>query len=207
MMTMTFRSSWRCSPAPMFAWHTLGRHVGQRAGPGSDLYLPELAHVQACPLRSDESPFGLPGLRASQAARVQAANKLYVITLVSLWILHVRGALVSCENPTASLFWRVADILAQDLPDPSAWHSLEDVSFHACMWGSGRNKRTTFRATLGLCSGLRRDCDGSHEHLSWTPNVTAAGTIFPTSGEAEYPKELAEAYASFSGARASSAWP
>ena len=39
MMTMTFRSSWRCSPAPMFAWHTLGRHVGQRAGPGSDLYL------------------------------------------------------------------------------------------------------------------------------------------------------------------------
>ena len=159
---------------------------------------PELAHVQACPLRSDESPFGLPGLRASQAARVQAANKLYVITLVSLWILHVRGALVSCENPTASLFWRVADILAQDLPDPSAWHSLEDVSFHACMWGSGRNKRTTFRATLGLCSGLRRDCDGSHEHLSWTPSVTAAGTIFPTSGEAEYPKELAEAYASFS---------
>ena len=36
---------------------------------------PQLAHVQACPLRSDESPFGLPGLRASQAARVQAAKQ------------------------------------------------------------------------------------------------------------------------------------
>ncbi|CAE7227242.1 unnamed protein product [Symbiodinium sp. CCMP2592] len=66
------------------------------------------------------------------------------------------------------------------------------------MWGSTRNKRTTFRATPGLCSGLRRDCDGSHEHLSWTPTATPSGVVFPTSGEAEYTKELAAAYAAFS---------
>ncbi|CAE7488572.1 unnamed protein product [Symbiodinium sp. CCMP2592] len=177
-------------------------HFGPPCGTSSkarELPLPpELSHLQSSPLRSLASPFGLDGLRPSQAARVHSANKLYVLTLVSIWILHVRGALVSCENPSSSLFWRVADLLAQDLPDPAAWQVLEDVAFHACMWGSTRNKRTTFRATPGLCSGLRRDCDGSHEHLSWTPTATPSGVVFPTSGEAEYTKELAAAYAAFS---------
>ena len=158
---------------------------------------PELAHIASPPLRSDSSPFGLDGLTASQAARVRSANLLYVVTLVSIWILSMRGSFLSCENPSSSLFWRVADLLAQDLPDPSAWSTLEDVHFHSCMWGSSRNKRTTFRATPGLCIGLAADCDGSHEHSSWTPSVTAQGVVFPTSGEAEYPRELASAYASF----------
>ncbi|CAE7379544.1 unnamed protein product [Symbiodinium microadriaticum] len=158
---------------------------------------PELAHITSPPLRSESSPFGLNGLTASQAARVRSANLLYVVTLVSIWILSVRGSLLSCENPSSSLFWRVADLLAQDLPDPSAWSTLEDVHFHSCMWGSSRNKRTTFRATPGLWNGLAADCDGSHEHSSWTPSVTAQGVVFPTSGEAEYPRELASAYASF----------
>ncbi|CAE7926611.1 unnamed protein product, partial [Symbiodinium necroappetens] len=158
---------------------------------------PELAHVASPPLRSDEEPFGLQGLTASQAARVRSANQLYVLTLLSIWILSLRGSFVSCENPSSSLFWRVADLLAQDLPDPSAWHTLEDVHFHACMWGSDRAKRTTFRATPGLCSGLAVDCDGSHEHASWTPTVTAQGVVFPTAGEAEYPRELATAYSAF----------
>ena len=157
----------------------------------------ELAHIASPPLRSDSSPFGVQGLTASQAARVRSANMLYVVTLVSVWILSVRGSFLSCENPSSSLFWRVADLLAQDLPDPSAWSTLEDVHFHACMWGSSRNKRTTFRATPGLCTGLAAECDGSHEHSSWTPSATAQGVVFPTSGEAEYPRELASAYASF----------
>ena len=128
-------------------------------------------------------------------ARVESANWLYAVTVLSIWILSLRGALVSCENPKRSLFWRVADLLAQDLPNPAAWFSLVDNVFHTCMFGSRRDKLTTLRATPGFCVSLNLLCDGAHVHESWTPTASKQSVIFPTSGEAEYTTELAQAYA------------
>ena len=156
---------------------------------------PELSHIDAPPLRSDAKPFGLEGLEKHHMARVESANWLYAVTVLSIWILSLRGALVSCENPKRSLFWRVADLLAQDLPNPAAWFSLVDNIFHACMFGSRRDKLTTFRATPGFCASLNLLCVGTHVHESWTPTASKQSVIFPTSGEAEYTAELAQAYA------------
>ena len=157
---------------------------------------PELSHIDAPPLRSPDHRFGLPDLAPHHAARVEAANWLYAVTLLSIWVLHLRGSLLSCENPTRSLIWRIADVLAQDLPDPSAWFDLVDNIFHACMYGSRRDKLSTFKATPGFCRSLNLRCDGNHEHESWTPTVSRKGVLFPTLSEAEYTAGLAQAYAS-----------
>ena len=45
--------------------------------------LPEgMSHIRALPLRSDDEPLGLASLNASDLIRVQAANRLYEVTLL-----------------------------------------------------------------------------------------------------------------------------
>ena len=149
----------------------------------------------ARPLRSSAHPLGRPGLSGAQAARVESANVLYAVTLAAMWLLCLRGALVSCENPTHSLFWRVADIMAQDLPDPMAWFALVDNVFDSCMYGGERRKATTFRASPGLCDVLRARCDSTHTHASWEPYNGPSGVVFPSAQEAAYPRLLAQAFA------------
>ena len=112
-----------------------------------------------------------------------------------MWILGLRGSNVSCENPQNPLSWRIADLLAQDLPDPCKWHALDDVVFDMCMHGLDRDKATTFRATPGFLSSLAVRCDRSHQHASCRPRQVRGSVHFPTSGEAEYPELLAKRYA------------
>ena len=61
-------------------------------------------------------------------------------------------------------------------------HSLVDNIFHACMFGSRRDKLTTFQATPGFCASLNLLCDGTHVRESWTPAASEQSVIFPTSG-------------------------
>ena len=98
------------------------------------------------------------------------------------------------ENPARSHFWRVAKLAADLLGLRHAWDALEDSVFDACMWGGERDKATTFRATRDVCVSLRRKCNGMHARKSWTPVAGPAGPEFPTASEAEYPRELCEAY-------------
>ena len=158
---------------------------------------PALDHLGTKPLRSADDPWGrkLPET-AGDKARVQSANCLYVVTVIACAILTRRGAFVSCESPTRSNFWQVAELAACSLSLSHAWEGLEDSVFDSCMWGGEREKATTFRATQTLCRPLRRRCDGQHTHKPWTPTLRPAGPIFPTASEAEYPRELCEVHLS-----------
>ena len=90
---------------------------------------------------------------------------------------------MSCENPARSHFWRLAKLAADMLGLRHAWDA-----------GGERDNAILFRATRDMCVSLRRKCNGMHAHKSWTPVTGPAGPEFPTASEAEYPRELCEAY-------------
>ena len=60
---------------------------------------PELSHIDSPPLRSDEHPFGLPGLAPHHKARVEAANSLSVPFGCSLSVaLKSRARILHLED-------------------------------------------------------------------------------------------------------------
>ena len=150
-----------------------------------------MSHLRAEPLRSDHQLLGLDGLSKADAARVKAANRLYEVALLCIFIAVVRGAIVSAENPSSSYFWPILILLARHsklLQD--ALNSLEQVHFQACMHGSTRDKWTCWLSTVGVFVGLRAVCDHSHSHESWQPKIVDGKPFFPTASEAAYPSEL-----------------
>ena len=151
--------------------------------------LPEgMEDVRAEPLRSIQYPLGLPGLQGTDAKRVAAANSLCLIV-----ILVIRGASVSTENPRNSYFWQIMEFFAkQNSWVLKIWHSLVDNISQACMYGSKHDKWTTIRATSGLYNDIRKECDGKHSHDSWKPTRSQSKVCFPTTSQAEYPKELCD---------------
>ena len=86
-------------------------------------------------------------------------------------------------------------MLAQDLPDPTTWHRLTNIVFDMCMHGGERKKSTTFTSSPDFLEALQLACDGSHKRASWKPQAMGGSVIFPTAGEAEYPKLRAQRYA------------
>ena len=156
--------------------------------------LPEgMQAVRAEPLRSTSRPLGLEGLQGVDAKRVAAANKLYAVTLCLIVILVIRESAVSVENPRNSYFWQIVTMFANQHPWVRViWESLVDNVHQACMYGSNFDKWTTIRATDGLYNDVRKECDGSHKHESWRPRLRDQKVHFPTTNQAEYPKELCE---------------
>ena len=148
------------------------------------------------PLRSAEDLWGdsLPSSHVDRL-RVQAANTLYVVSVVAASIAARRGSLVSVENPSNSHFWALADRIAGELGLDGEWGGLQATKFHSCMWGASRPKLTTFRATPGLADPLAKECDKSHTHEPWSPMLKDGKPHFPTSEEAAYPLELCKAHA------------
>ena len=57
------------------------------------------------------------------------------------------------------------------------------------MYGSKRDKWTSFKGTVSLYTSICKHCDGKHEHESWKPRASGSSVVFPTSSEAEYPME------------------
>lgn len=149
------------------------------------------------PLRSADHLLGVPSLSGSDKQRVAAANTLYAVTALASIILLKRGTIVSIENPSNSYFWPIAEQLCTDLGLADHWNSLENNQFAACMFGSKRNKLTTWRATAGAYADLRRSCDASHQHEPWRPQLDQHGRIskLPTAEEAAYTPELSQAVA------------
>ena len=112
---------------------------------------PELNHIRSVPLRSDERPLGLQGLEHLDSIRVAASNRLYALTLLVMCILYIRGASTSVENPSGSQFWSVLAIFAKE----HSWmqqimDKLEVNKFQVCMYGSDRDKWTSFKGTASL---------------------------------------------------------
>ena len=72
-----------------------------------------MSHLRAEPLKSDSQLSKLDGLGKADAARVKAANRLYEVALLCIFIAVVRGAIVSVENPSSSYFWPILILLAK----------------------------------------------------------------------------------------------
>ena len=129
------------------------------------------------PLRSTACPDGIAGLQGLDLLRVQQANILYDLTSMVLQYGVAHGLLVSVENPHRSHFWASSPMVRA-----SACRHFS-TSFHACMFGSGRRKRTRL--------DLQVPCSNDHAHLPWTKDASGYSTRL----EAAYPKPLCDAMA------------
>ena len=115
------------------------------------------------PLRSDEHPEGLPGLGWVDQVKVNKANAIAdFCTEISHLCISLQVGF-SIENPTNSILW-----LLPRMKDLANTHKVFSVPFQNCMWGSKRNKWTSVLTNVPQFCTLKRECDGSHDHLSWT---------------------------------------
>ncbi len=143
------------------------------------------------PLRTDDQPEGIgPGkLTRPERTKVRKGNQIAWFCAHVAWYCLERGVWFAIKNPTNSILWKL----------PAYQELLQDsrvtaVDFHACMFGSKRDKKTTFVTNCGALEILRQKCDGSHEHAPWGLHWHK-GWQFATEEECEYPKELCNAVA------------
>eukprot|EP00435_Cladocopium_sp_Y103_P047030 s317_g13.t1 len=171
-------------------------HCAPVCGTGSrarEIPLPaNMKHLQAEPLRSADHPLGLPQLRGRDADRVQAANRLYFLTLCVAYIASLRRFILSVENPSNAYFWLAVQTLSEAHPQlASAWFANESVHFQACAHGGERDKWTCWFGTPEVFHPLRAFCTHVHAKQEWRPYLDAAGRpVFPTKAEAAYPELL-----------------
>lgn len=91
------------------------------------------------PLRSTACPEGLPSLTGSEKTRVQKANDIYKRIAMLAEAAIQMNIVVSVENPTRSYLWSTK--FFKHLIDSEYLH---EVTFQQCMWGSSRNKWSTW---------------------------------------------------------------
>ncbi len=152
-----------------------------------------MRHIQADPLRSQERLLGLSHLVGKDRHRVKAANRLYAVTLMLVFIAVMRNIITSVENPSGSYFWPLIDLLITQNPQfATAWRSLEAFHFQACMHGGDRDKWTCWFGSPSVFATLRKRCDGNHSHKEWTPSIQEGQVSFPTAAEAAYPMILCQ---------------
>ena len=143
----------------------------------------------ATPLRSDFFPDGLPDLSEIDLERVLAANAFTVYELCDTVCnlcdsLHIKWIL---ENPFDSFFWYTSW-------NSSRHNEFHKNSFHNCMYGGLRPKRTGLLANFDI-TPLAALCDENHEHAPWR-SMSDDSIHFHTSEEAAYPLQFCVAVAS-----------
>ena len=90
-------------------------------------------HLQSLvpgPLRSEDRPDGLDGLRGADKKKTELANQLYDAVFEIASLAHSLSIFFSVENPTNSRFWKTSPMcrLEQEI-------DLWDVRFHNCCHG------------------------------------------------------------------------
>eukprot|EP00435_Cladocopium_sp_Y103_P017156 s916_g4.t1 len=138
------------------------------------------------PLRSDEFPDGLPHLEGKDKERLRLANLVYEAACRLILLCHTLGVHWTVEQPARSIFWLTSfwkTVLATITP----WF----VTFHSCMYGGLRPKRTTLAGDLECLQELAAECTNQHVHLPW--GTTQYG--FATAEEVEYPLQLCKRWA------------
>ena len=79
------------------------------------------------------------------------------------------------ENPTNSIIWEMP-LMQRVIQNPST----NKIDFHACMWGSSRNKKTSFLTNSTELESLRKTCAHQKwEHDSWGVKWGRAGGNSP----------------------------
>ena len=144
------------------------------------------------PLRDASFPRGLPLLSEHDQVRVDQANIIYDFCVEVAIECANRGVIFSVENPRNSWFWTVAKQQATNTHSSHLWEQLETVSFQHCMYGSDRDKWSTWLCTQHVLSSLCVVCDKSHSHKPWSVTKTVSGWAFDTALEAEYPVKLCQ---------------
>ena len=146
------------------------------------------------PMRSEDHPLGLPGLEERSpicAARVRAANDLYVLVAEILDFLMQASIMWSVENPRNSLFWW------KPAMQPIIFHAeVAATHFQHCAYGGERDKWTKLlHFPGGAFASVCRTCPGvstTHTHAPWG-RLASGG--FATELEAVYPDGLCAALA------------
>ena len=150
--------------------------------------LRRLGVPQPKPLRSSRYPMGLPGLSGRDWQRVQQANFCYATAAEIFRMAHEQQVFVFIENPTGSYMW--------DVPCIAELFDLEGVyftTFHVCMHGGDRDKRTSLLHNCPWLKQLELRCDRSHNHKKWSVSRTLDGRWqYDTASEAEYPLLLCQ---------------
>ena len=164
-------------------------------------WLKEQGAPEPQPLRSVRFPRGLPGLKENEAVKVEKANAIYdfCCEVAKHCIQNEIGFTI--ENPTNSYLWYLSDFAMLALEA-----SVHKVSFHACMWGAKRAKRTSLLTNMEAMRDMAKECDGQHEHLPWGVRWKD-GWSFATAEECEYPAQMCTAIASRAAAHASLSRP
>ena len=137
------------------------------------------------PLRSWSHLYGLPGISGTDAIKLEAANRLYIAIAEFIEFLESEGIPWTVENPGNSWLWELP-CMAWPIANASFYH------LHACAYGGLRKKDTAFLASREEFHALSKFCDGSHQHEGWGYDHELG--VFNTSKEAEYPRQLCEAY-------------
>ena len=135
------------------------------------------------PLRSEESPRGLPGIPERSQQRVDADNYSsdYLLALHTWIAQHGLGGLR--ENPLRSLHWW--DPIELHVTQQSTWH---DLDYDACVFGGARKKSQRFRHNIPELAALPAvRCGHVHDPRKWSSPVEGG---FATFAEAEYTPSL-----------------
>ncbi len=96
-------------------------------------------------------------------------------------------AIVSVENPTRSYLWSTK--FFKKLIESGL---LREIIFQQCMWGSTRNKWSTWYVSHSCFDEMAILCDGQRQHEGWTIKSVQGKWHFSTSDEAEYPQQLCD---------------
>ena len=137
-------------------------------------------------LRTEAHPMGVPWLKGTDLAKVQAANRIYAGLAAFLLFLEGQSVFYTVENPESSMLWQLP-CLRPVVTKQSLF------SFDMCQYGG---QRLTHRSLLSKCVHVRHfeaRCTGDHVHKPWTPYVDSSGRrVFATAEEAAYPKAFCQ---------------
>ena len=136
------------------------------------------------PLRNDAWPWGFNDLSVDDAARVDAANKIYRGLAEFVQFCSSRSILWCVENPADSILWQLP-------PFQVLRRSAKLVKFQACMFGGRRPTWKGFLTNVPEISCMEIACNGGHEHLPFGRTRLPDGSMhYATSEEAAYPRPL-----------------
>ncbi len=144
------------------------------------------------PLRSTEQPEGLSPrhLTPLDSLKVRKGNEIAEFCAKVANYCVDNGKLFSIENPTNSILWLLpcyAELVKRQ--------GIRSVDFHACRWGSRRDKKTSFLTNMDQLECLRLQCNHKkEEHAPWGLRWDKSWQ-FATAEECEYPAELCQAVA------------
>lgn len=130
-------------------------------------------------------PLGLPHLSPDEQVGVATASAIYYNIARLVRECVKRRVVISVENSTRSYLWEIP--FFRELIDEGL---LDEVAFQQCMWGSSRNKWSSWYVSTGVLDTLAKTCDNSHQHAGWGVKRIDNKWNFATADEAACPQQL-----------------